>query len=229
MKYIVFEGCEGTYKTTTVAALGARLRAEGKVVFESKEPGTPELPLTMALRGLMLDSQYESQMTIAARELISQAVRSINLEKRVSPLKMTSAGDYLLQDRGRMSGAIYGNACGFKGIHDINNIMMTNTKVDPEDVLPDLIVYLYRNDNLGLEIASSAKKEFANGDAMENMGKEFHDRIALAFSAWVECFDLHTPPVGRNILKIRVDGKTTEQIVDELIQAFETVQWSKES
>jgi dTMP kinase len=101
-KYICFEGTEGSGKSTQTQKLVDYLRSKGYKVLQTKEPGTPLSPLTMELRKIMLDSQYESQLTMTARELISQAIRSIHLERVVIPA--LSEYDYIIQDRGILSG-----------------------------------------------------------------------------------------------------------------------------
>src|SRR5271167_1025736 len=108
--YICLEGTEGVGKTTQTQKLVDHLRAKGCKVLQTKEPGTAHAPLTMQLRGIMLDKQYDEQLTAPARELISQAIRSIHLEKVVFPA--LSEYDFIVQDRGILSGLAYGTACG---------------------------------------------------------------------------------------------------------------------
>ena len=109
-KYICLEGTEGVGKTTQTRKLVDTLRARGYAVLETKEPGSPHSPLTMTLRGIMLDNQYDSQMTRPAREFISQAIRSIHLEQVIVPNLYKY--DFIIQDRGILSGYAYGTACG---------------------------------------------------------------------------------------------------------------------
>src|SRR5512135_1519125 len=96
-KYICFEGTEGSFKTTNAVMLAKYLEGKGYKVLLTKEPGTPLSPLTMELRGIMLDAQYESQMTMVAREFISQAIRSIHIEKIILPALQEY--DFIIQDR----------------------------------------------------------------------------------------------------------------------------------
>src|ERR1017187_8360897 len=109
-RYIVFEGTEGVGKSTQTQKLVDYLRAKGYKVLQTKEPGTSHAPLTMLLRSIMLDKQYDEQLTAPARELISQAIRSIHMDKVVVPALLTH--DFIVQDRGVLSGLAYGTACG---------------------------------------------------------------------------------------------------------------------
>jgi dTMP kinase len=109
-KYICIEGTEGVGKTTQTQKLVDHLRNLGYSVLQTKEPGTAHSPLTMELRNIMLNAKYEEQLTRTARELISQAIRSIHVEKVIKPAY--GKYDFIVQDRGILSGLAYGEACG---------------------------------------------------------------------------------------------------------------------
>ena len=109
-RYLVLEGCEGVGKTTQVELLTRYLQSKNFSVLQTKEPGTPLSPLTMQLRAIMLDKQYDGELTIPARELISQAIRSIHLNSVIIPA--LDKYDFIVQDRGMLSGLAYGTACG---------------------------------------------------------------------------------------------------------------------
>ena len=111
-KYICIEGGEGSYKSTTVAELAEYYRLNGKRVLTTKEPGTSHLPITMELRELMLSNEYTDDLSTLSRELISQAIRSIHLKKLIEPELESGYYDYIIQDRGMLSGFVYDLACG---------------------------------------------------------------------------------------------------------------------
>ena len=52
--FITFEGMDGSGKTTQMHRLAARLRAMGRTVLETAEPGGP--PIAMKIRRILLDS-----------------------------------------------------------------------------------------------------------------------------------------------------------------------------
>src|ERR1051325_7658731 len=166
-RYICFEGTEGVGKTTQTQKLVDYLREKGYKVLQTKEPGTPLAPLTMQLRGIMLDKQYDDQLTAPARELISQAIRSIHMDKVIVPALLQY--DFIIQDRGVLSGLSYGSACG----NDIDRLISLSEYVTESarehlnDGIYDDIIYLKGDISVGLKKALSAKQEFAKGDAME--------------------------------------------------------------
>lgn len=216
-RYICFEGTEGVGKTTQTQKLVDLLKAQGYRVLQTKEPGTSLVPLTMVLRGIMLDNQYDAQMTRPAREFISQAIRSIHLEQLVVP--NLDQYDFIIQDRGILSGYAYGVGCGndFSDIQhlahqvvrsameqDHNNLIESNSA--PK--LYDAVVYL-RGDSLkGLAKAKAAKQEYAAGDAMESRGNDFMSQVSKNMDFMSESF---------NTVRIDVDGKSIEEVHNEIL------------
>ena len=213
-KYICLEGTECVGKTTQAQKLVDSLRSMGYSVLQTKEPGTSMIPLTMLLRGLMLDNQYDEIITRPAREYISQAIRSIHLEKLIVPA--LSEYDFIIQDRGILSGYAYGGACGNR-FNDM--YLMTLQNVDSADegknILPlvpehiyDHVVYLKGNISKGLEKAKSSKQEFATGDAMESRGYDFLNNVSR---------DMDDKAIRFKTVTIDVDDKSIDEVHNEIL------------
>lgn len=214
-KYICFEGGEGTYKTTTARVFSQFLREHGFRVLETKEPGTTNVPLTMELRKIMLSNEYDAVLTDQARELISQAIRSIHMERLVKPAIESDEYDYIIQDRGILSGQIYAHVCG-NSVEDINSLRRYILGDADKPVYDHIIIF--HNDN-GLSVAVDAKDEFGGGDAMESRGDAFHQKInqhyrdvITDYSKWGD--------LAYAASSIDVCGKTTHQIIAEIIFAI---------
>jgi dTMP kinase len=204
--HICFEGTEGCYKTTNSKALADALRLDGNKVIETKEPGTSHLPLTMMLRGIMLDAKYEKEMTRQARELISQAIRSIHITHLITPA--IEQYDYIIQDRGLLSGLAYGVACG-NHMKEIENLLDFIYDGEVKDY--DLIIYLQGDAEADLKRAVTAKQEFQAGDAMEGRG--------LTFIKEVESYFYDLIKVRNNVVIINVVNKSREEILKEILKA----------
>ena len=209
-RYITLEGTEGVGKTTQTQKLVDFLRLKGYKVLQTKEPGTSLSPLTMTLRGIMLDNQYNNQMTLAARELISQAIRSIHIDNVIVPA--LSEYDFIIQDRGLLSGFAYGTACG-------NSLEFIEALVDavvPDDVnayrLYDNVIFLTGNVGDGLNRALTSKKEFAAGDAMESKGLSFLNDVSDRMRYMSKWFNTST---------IAVDNKTIDEVHEEILRNLE--------
>ncbi len=204
-KYICFEGLEGTGKTTQTALLGKTLTDLGYKVLATKEPGSMHAPITMVLRGIMLDQQYDDQLTPSARELISQSIRSIHLEKVIYPAMKEY--DYIIQDRGILSGLAYGSACG--NSPQVLEFLMNLAagKYNPYSIY-DHVVYLKGDVAKYLNIARSAKQEFSAGDAIELKGVGFMQDVREKMDAY---------SVDFNTSYITVDGKGIEEVHAEIL------------
>ena len=209
--YICLEGTEGVGKTTQTQKLVDYLRVKGFKVLQTKEPGTSHLPLTMQLRGIMLDKQYDEQLTPVARELISQAIRSIHIEKLIIPA--LTQYDYIIQDRGILSGLAYGTSCG-NNSDDLRFLATIVTDPAHGKLKPsfyDSIIYLKGDTSVGLQKALEAKQEFAAGDAMEAKGNSFLQSVSSNMDEMSKSF---------NTIEVPVDGKNIEEVFSEILRAL---------
>jgi len=209
--YVCFEGTDGVGKSTQTQKLVDYLRSKGFKVLQTKEPGTPLAPLTMTLRGIMLDKQYDEQLSAPARELISQAIRSIHLEKVLYPA--FTEYDYIVQDRGILSGLAYGTACGndTPTLEIMINFVVGTTKWEDVRALYDSIIYLKGDTSSGLKKAQQAKQEFAAGDAMEARGNSFIQTASSNMDKMSKEFNTKT---------INVDGKGIEEVFQDVLRAL---------
>lgn len=208
-KYIVFEGTEGCGKSTYTKMLVEHLTNKGYKVLQTKEPGSPLAPVTMALRGIMLDAKHDEELTVAGRELISQAIRSIHLEKVIMPA--LEEYDYIIQDRGLLSGLAYGYACGNSHwfLTQMMNQVVAPLKLGYAYDLYDKVMYLKTDTARGLARARGSKQEFAAGDAMEARGNTFMAKVAKDMDEMVQAFPHCT---------INVDDKTIEENFQEILR-----------
>lgn len=249
--YICFEGSEGVGKTTQVNETVKYLRSQGFKVLETKEPGTPHSPLTMALRKLMLDSKYEdiskiselqkdlslvlideqykthltekskellnqasklvfnqNQMTKESRELICQAIRHVHVNKVIMPAYQEY--DYIIQDRGILSGLAYGVAGGvdLQFMEDLNSLSVADMKKSSKDCY-DHVILLQGNIAKGLQRALSAKQEFESGDVMEKRGVSYLENVNSNFTKFAKDFS--------GVSYLEVEGKSILE-VQELIR-----------
>lgn len=210
-RYICFEGTEGVGKTTQTNLLAQQLIAQGYKVLLTKEPGTVHSPLTMVLRTVMLDQQYSEEITATAREYVSQAIRSIHLEKVVYP--SLDKYDFIIQDRGMLSGLAYGVACGGFNVRGIEQMMNTVAVDRNPYALYDSVIYLTGNVAKGLATAKSAKQEFKAGDAIEAKGIGFMNEVASNMSEYSKWFN--------GVIRIDVDNKSIQQVSKEILNALD--------
>jgi dTMP kinase len=209
-RYIVFEGTEGVGKTTQVVNLTEHLKKLGYSVLQTKEPGTPLLPVTMELRNLMLNNDYDSSLTRPAREFISQAIRSVHIEKLIMPA--LKEYDFIIQDRGILSGLAYGAACG-NNYETLVSLAMEVTSPMYTSMynIYDDVIYLTGNVETGLNKALSSKREFKSGDAMESRG-----------SGFIRSVGEHMDTISRSFptKRVNVDGKNIEEVFHDILSVL---------
>jgi thymidylate kinase len=216
-QYYCFEGTDGVGKTTQTQKLCDYLTDKGYKVLQTKEPGINLLPITIKLREFMLNKKYDNELSTKSREFISQSIRSIHLEKLVYPALDNqqdnhSGYDFIIQDRGILSGLAYGEACG----NDIDFLVDLATQVTLENKrnksfydLYDKIIYLRGNTEKALENAQSSKQEYKEGDVIESKGKPFMEIVqrkmdfhSIAFKArWINVENKNIETVFQEILK----------------------------
>lgn len=209
-RYICFEGTEGVGKSTQCHLVAKHLTNLGFKVLLTKEPGTPLSALSMSLRGIMLDNAHDKELTATARELISQSIRSIHLENVIYPA--LTQYDYIVQDRGMLSGLAYGVGCG-NSENWINSLMaaVVGPSLNPYELYDDTI-YLQGNVEKGLEKALLSKREFATGDAIEAKGSNFMKQVSHNMNRYSELF------IG--VKYLNVDDKNIQQVFDEILTAL---------
>lgn len=215
-RYICFEGTEGVGKTTQTQKVVDYLKSKGYKVLQTKEPGTPLSPLTMTLRGIMLDNKYDEELTVAGRELVSQAIRSVHVERVIKPA--LNEYDFIVQDRGVLSGLAYGTACGNDTdfLETLADYAVYELYDEPsEHALYNIyndVIYLKGNVSEGLQKATTSKQEFETGDAMESRGLSFMEQVSNNMDEMSEYF---------NAKRIDVTGKDIDQVFSEIIQKLE--------
>jgi len=171
--YVCLEGVEGVGKTTQVNLLRKCLTSEGFTVLTTKEPGTDLVPVTMLLRNIMLDKQYESQVPPLAREFISQAIRCCHIETLIKRALKQAEYDFIIQDRGTLSGLAYARESG----HSEERIMWLLGETCNTVQKYDLTIVLEGDVKECLNRAVK-KKEFEKGDVIEEKGDAFMKRVS---------------------------------------------------
>lgn len=96
---------DGSGKTTQMHRLAARLRAKGRTVLETVEPGGP--PVAMQIRRILLDSANR-ELSPTAEILLYFASRAQNVDEWILPA--LERGEIVLADRFTDSSLVYQGA-----------------------------------------------------------------------------------------------------------------------
>jgi dTMP kinase len=165
--FIAFEGPEGGGKSTQIAHLADRIRAEGADPLCTREPGGT--PAGEAIRSVVLDPSLE--VGPLAEFLLYSASRAQLVSELLSPA--LAAGRVVLTDR--FSGASlayqgYGRGLELAFIDQL-------TKPVTGGLVPDLTVLLDLDPEMGLERISAR----GDSDRLELADLEFHRRVRRGF------------------------------------------------
>ena len=167
-RLIVLEGAEGVGKSTQLAHLASRLRAEGRTVAALREPGGT--PLGEAVRTLLLDPAGD--VVEAAEALLYMASRAQLVARVVRPA--LERGDDVLLDRFFLS--TYAYQVGGRGLPD-EEVRAAN-RLATGGLVPDLTLVLTLPSGEGMRRASLR----GSADRLEAEARAFHDRVEAAFT-----------------------------------------------
>ncbi|WP_269513657.1 dTMP kinase [Brevundimonas subvibrioides] len=173
-RFITFEGGEGTGKSTQVARLVDRLRAQGHEVLRTREPGGSHGG--EAIRELVVRGSAD-RWSARTELLLMFAARSDHLEQTILPA--LEAGHWVVCDRFADSSRAYQ---GLAGGAETAFVEALDRYVVGRDQ-PDLTLVLDLPAEVGLERALAR----AQGDTrFESKGIAFHQALRQAFQSIVE-------------------------------------------
>ena len=168
---IVFEGGEGSGKSTQIRLLADSLAKAGIAHRCLREPGGT--PLGAEVRRLLLDREWE--MDARAEALLFMASRAQIVSRELRPA--LASGEHVLLDRFFLS--TYAYQIGGRGLPE-NEVRAANG-LATGGLVPDLTLLLSFPAADGL--ARAAERSSAH-DRMEREGEAFHERVARAFEAF---------------------------------------------
>ena len=172
-RFITFEGGEGCGKSTQIRILAERLRAAGKDVLLTREPGGTEL--AEKIRALVREESADPP-NIRAETLLFLASRAQVVENVIRPA--LAAGKWVLCDRFADSTFAYqgyGRGLDLDEIKRINSFA-TGGLVPDRTVLLDVSPEVSAKRMRSREVATNT-----DADRMEKAGDDFHARLKKGF------------------------------------------------
>jgi len=172
-KFITFEGPEGGGKSTHIRELAEQLRAEGRTVLVTREPGGT--PLAEKIRGLVREELDDPPVT-RSEVLLFLAARAQVVSQVIRPA--LARGEWVLCDRFADSTFAYQ---GYGRGIDVGLLRNFNDFAT-EGLTPDLTILL----DVPLEVSRTrlAERQAATAmaaDRIEQAGSMFHRRLREGF------------------------------------------------
>lgn len=174
-RLVVFEGGEGTGKSTQVRLLADRLAAAGLSVVTTREPGGA--PGAELLRRLLLETPPEGGWQPFTEALLHYAARNEHVQRTLAPA--LGAGSWVVCDRFADSTAAYQGA----GLEVAPEDLAALRRLVLRDFQPDLVVLLDLDPQEGLRRAAARS---GRPDRYEREDVAFHRRVRAAFLALAE-------------------------------------------
>lgn len=166
--WITFEGGDGSGKTTQSALLEQWLRAQGRTVVRTREPGGTEVGVL--IRDIVL--HHRGDIAPRAEALLYAADRAHHVATLVRPA--LDRGDVVIQDRYLDSSVAYQGAGRVLDAGEVRDLSLWAT----DGALPDVTVLLDLDPAAARARLDADDKPF---DRLEAEKAEFHERVRAAF------------------------------------------------
>lgn len=174
-KFIVFEGGEGAGKSTQARLLADALRAVGREVVLTREPGGT--PGAEAIRALLLGLEGEG-WNPRAEALLFAAARSDHVERLIRPA--LAAGKWVICDRFLDSSRAYQGGAG--GLDDADVLALH--RIGSLGMLPDLTLLIDLSP--GEAAVRLARRDGSAADRIGGRSAAYHAGVAAAFARFAE-------------------------------------------
>ena len=176
--FLTFEGMDGSGKTTQMRRLVERLRARGRTVLETVEPGGT--PIGSKIRRILLDSANQ-ELRPTAELLLYFASRAQNVDELILPA--LSRGDIVIADRFTDSSLVYqgyGRGLGPDNVLALDRIACRGLK-------PDLTILVDIDPDTSLARAHVRNAATDGSETrMEEQSADFYRCVYTAYHALAE-------------------------------------------
>ncbi len=205
--FITFEGMDGSGKTTQMHRLAARLRAMGRTVLETAEPGGP--PIAMKIRRILLDAANQ-ELSPVTEILLYFASRAQNVDEWINPA--LARGEIVLSDRFTDSSLVYqggGRNLGPDAVAALERIACRGLK-------PDLTLLVDVDAEASLARARARNAAAPHCETrLDDESIEFHRAVWHAYHALAAA-----EPERVKIVDGRQDVDAIERAVWQIVSAY---------
>jgi dTMP kinase len=172
-KFIVFEGGNGSGKSSVINALSQKINEKTpQCVLTTREPGGTNVGTQ--IRTLLLNPEFSSQLVSRAEMFLFAADRAVHVDTIIKPA--LARGQMVFSDRYYFSTICFqsfGKGVERGLVDQINSIAIDNTQ-------PDLVILLDVDPVTGL--SRTTKRNSDSVDSYEQEKIEFHQKVRDAYN-----------------------------------------------
>jgi dTMP kinase len=205
--FITFEGMDGSGKTTQMHRLAARLRALGRTVLETAEPGGT--PIGVKIRRILLDAANQ-ELSPTTEVLLYFASRAQNVDEWIA--SALDRGEVVLADRFTDSSLVYqgcGRNLGERTIVELERIACRGLK-------PTLTLLVDIDAETSLARARARNLAQPHCETrMDDQSIEFHHKVYQAYHALAA-----REPERVKLVDGRADVDAIERQVWSIVSAY---------
>jgi dTMP kinase len=171
--FLTFEGPDGSGKSTQLRLLTERLRAQGREVFETVEPGGT--PIGAQIRRVLLDAKNR-ELCPTAELLLMFASRAQNVDQCILPA--LAEGKIVISDRFTDSTLVYQGAArglGSELVYEVDRIACRG-------LVPDLTLLIDIDTETGLQRAHRRNRKTGDSETrLDEQALSFHRKVREAY------------------------------------------------
>ncbi len=203
-KFIVFEGPDGSGKTTIIKKVKEILEEKSKEISYYREPGGTDI--SEKIREIIIDNDNHLMDPKTEALLFASSRAQLVAEKIIPDLE---AGKIVICDRFVMSSLLYqglGRKLGIDNIKNINDFATAGIK-------PDLTLFF----NIDYKTALERKRANFSPDRLENEDFSFHKTI---FDGYLEMADLYKDEIVKVDARKSIEDLTSDvmAIINQLLE-----------
>src|SRR6056297_422703 len=170
-KFIVFEGGEGSEKTTQIKLLKQNLEKCGIQVFLTREPGGTDCPIAEKIRHLLKDPANKN-MCAKTEFFLFLASRAQHVKQTIVP--------HLQKDHAVICDRFYGSTLAYqhfgRGLFALPEMKKINS-LATGGLEPDLTILLDMQSEKGLNRINARRSQ----DRLDSEKAEFHQKVRQGF------------------------------------------------
>lgn len=168
-RFLVFEGPDGSGKSTQFRRLADLARQQGVAVCEVREPGGTPVGERIRQHIVLAKADEGLEMSVRCEMLLYMASRAELVEKKILPA--LARGEMVIADRYVASTLAYQGSGGGLAVSDISAVARIATR----NLLPDLYLIF------DIDEVAAAKRLSPLLDRMEAKGAAFHRKVRQGY------------------------------------------------